>query len=74
MWMPESKLILYIMGVVSPYKYVHHMCAWYPQKQKEDIRYPGFGITEGCVLQCMFWELISFSVEEQLSYFYNTNV
>jgi hypothetical protein len=43
---------------------VYHLQSWCPQKPEEGIRFPGFGVTDGCELLCGFWELNLGAVEE----------
>lgn len=42
-----SNFILCI-GVLFLNVYVYHMCAWYPGKSKEGVRYSGPGVVDGC--------------------------
>lgn len=36
--------------------YVHHVCAWCPQRSEDGIRSLGTGVTEGCKPSFGCWE------------------
>lgn len=36
--------------------YLYHICAWYPERTKEGLRFPGTEVTNSCELPCVCWE------------------
>lgn len=43
---PDSLFLLY--ECLPTYMYVHHMCAWYPQRTEESLIALGTGVMDSC--------------------------
>ena len=56
--------IFMCMGVLLTYMSVHHVCVWYPQRPKTEVRSPETGVTDSCEPPCRYQDS-NFSLLEE---------